>query len=160
MEEVASIRGPFYRFLRGQSAVYPMVLRRLEEGSNCALWMCYIFPRLRGLARSRKAFVYGIVDSGHGRAYLAHPILGPRLIRCFEVLLSHKSKSAEELLGKSGACHLWECATLFAMVSEEGSVFHRALDRFFRGEMDPWTVGFCKGRILDMTYRKFLVAVG
>ena len=159
MEIKTRIHGLFDRFLARQGRMYDVALRELAQGQRRTNWICYIFPQLRGLAKNRKAFVFGLVNGSYAKAYLAHPVLGARLIRCCETLLMHKNKTAEDILGENGGMKLRSCATLFSMVSEEGSVFHRVLDRFFDGKPDPVTVGLVNGSILDMTYRKFLVGV-
>lgn len=159
MQKETTIHGPFDRFLKCQARMYDTALRELVQGRRRTSWICYIFPQLRGLAKNRKDFVFGIVNGSYAKAYLAHPVLGVRLIRCCETLLMHKHKTAEDILGEKGGMKLRSCVTLFSLVSEDGSVFHRVLERFFGGKPDPVTVGLFNGSILDMTYRKFLVGV-
>ena len=95
--------------------------------------MWFILPQLRGLARSRTAFVYGIENIDEARAYLAHPILGPRLIDCFTAILSHKGRNIEDIMGDADAVKLRSCATLFSEISKEDSVFHKVLAEFYDG---------------------------
>ena len=151
--------GLFDRFIKRQEKMYPVALEELKAGKKCGHWIWYTLPQIRGLARSRKAFVFGIPNAEYARQYLAHPILGPRLIQCCQTILTHKEKTARQILGDLDALKLRSCATLFAMVSREGSVFHQVLDQFYEGRKDPFTLGLVSGTILDMTYRKFLVAV-
>lgn len=150
---------PFDRFLKRQERRYEAVLRSLETGMNVYGCPDWIFPRLRGLATGRKAFVFGILDGCSAKAYLQHPILGDRLTTCCAAILNNKDKTPDEILGQGNARKLHCCATLFAAVSREDSVFHQVLDQFFDGQPDGATLGLLNGRILDLTYRKFLVAV-
>lgn len=150
---------PLHRFLKRQEKMYGIALQELRSGLKHHHWMWYIFPQLRGLARSRKAFVFGIVNLREARAYLAHPILGSRLITCCEAILTHADRPPEEILGALDAVKLRSCATLFSLVSEKDSVFHAVLDRFYDGKPDPLTLGLADGSIKDETYKKYLVAV-
>lgn len=159
MKQQSIIHDSFTRFLKRQAPMYECVLRELQAGRKEHCWMWYIFPQMRGLARSRTAFVFGLVDAEHARAYLAHPVLGPRLIACCEAILTHKDKTARDILGEVDAMKLRACATLFACISEENSVFHRILEQFFDGSRDLLTLGLISGTILDITPRKFLVGV-
>jgi len=147
------------RFVKGQEQMYERALQELREGKKKTHWMWYIFPQMRGLAKSRKSFLYGITSLDEAGDYLAHPVLGPRLTDCCEAILTHKGKSAEEILGELDAMKLRSCATLFSLVSNENSVFHRILEQFFKGQRDPITLGLAGGTILDMTYRKYLTGV-
>lgn len=128
------------RFLKQQETMYETALEELEDGYKMRHWMWYIFPQLRGLGKSVMAWTYGIADVEEARAYLAHPVLGQRLKACCEALLQHKDLSAEDILGQIDAMKLRSCATLFAAISEEGSLFHRVLDRFYEGKPDPMTL--------------------
>ena len=155
MEYPATKNGPFDRFLQHQEHMYAVALEELQQGQKHSCWMWFIFPQLRILARSRKAFVFGIIDLEYARMYLHHPVLGPRLIACCQAMLTHQDKTAEEILGEVDALKLRACATLFSLVSREDSVFHQILHQFYGGRRDALTLSFASGRILDFTYRKF-----
>jgi uncharacterized protein (DUF1810 family) len=101
--------------------------------------MWYVFPQIDGLGFSAMSQRYAIKDLDEARAYLSHPILGPRLLTCAESLLSLKNKSADEIFGYPDTMKLRSCATLFATVSPSGSVFHQLLNKYFQGEPDPAT---------------------
>ena len=118
--------------------------------------MWFILPQLRGLARSRTAFVYGIENIDEARAYLAHPILGPRLIDCFTAILSHKGRNIEDIMGDADAVKLRSCATLFSEISKEDSVFHKVLAEFYDGRADNFTLCIISGKIIDATHLKFM----
>jgi uncharacterized protein (DUF1810 family) len=106
--------------------------------------MWYVFPQLDGLGSSPTANRYAIKSAAEARAYLTHPVLGPRLAECCEAALGVEGRSAEDVFGRTDALKLRSCATLFARVSPPGSVFGRVLDRYFGGEPDPETL-----RLLD-----------
>ena len=156
MEKEAERFNSLYRFLKRQETMYGIALRELNMGKKMSHWMWYIFPQIRGLAKSRKAFVFGIKDINEAKAYLAHPLLGPRLIDCCKAILKHKNKTAKEILGNIDAVKLRSSMTLFAAVSEENSLFHKVLEFFYDGETDPLTEGFISGRMLDTTPLKYL----
>ena len=125
--------GPLDRFLKRQDTVYLRVLQELEDGKKTGHFMWYVFPQLRGLGCSRLALIYGIGSVREARDYLAHPILGARLRECCDVLLRHRGKTAEQIFGDVDARKLCSSMTLFAAVSERGSVFEQVLVRFFDG---------------------------
>jgi uncharacterized protein (DUF1810 family) len=102
--------------------------------------MWYIFPQIEGLGFSSTSRLYAIRNRAEAAAYLAHPVLGPRLRECAEAALQADSRSAVEIFGPPDDMKLRSSATLFASVSPEGSVFHRLLDKFFHGEGDGRTL--------------------
>ena len=106
--------------------------------------MWYIFPQLRGLGRSQMAYAYGINGLEEAKAYLAHPMLSARLIEISEALLTHKEKDIYDIMGDIDDMKLLSSMTLFALISEDGSVFHQVLDCFYDGEMDEYTLRIIK----------------
>jgi uncharacterized protein (DUF1810 family) len=102
--------------------------------------MWYIFPQFDGLGFSTISQHYAIKSRAEAVAYLEHPILGPRLSECAEAVLRVEGRSAHEIFGSPDDMKLRSCATLFACVSPPGSVFHRLLDKYFRGEQDAKTL--------------------
>ena len=125
------------RFVDAQEGIYDTVVAEIRNGRKSSHWMWFIFPQLAGLGRTSTAVYYAIRDIEEARAYLDHPILGPRLIECAEAVLAVKGKSAHEIFGSPDDLKLRSSATLFAQVSPPGSVFHRILDRYYRSEPDP-----------------------
>ena len=119
------------RFLDAQEGIYDVALSELVRGRKQSHWMWFIFPQLRGLGRSAMSHHYGIADPDEARRYLAHPVLGPRLIRCAQAVLDHQSVSAEAILGPVDAGKLRSSATLFAAVPGAPDVFDRILQAFF-----------------------------
>ena len=128
------------RFVKAQEGIYATALAELQAGEKETHWMWFIFPQMRGLGTSVMAYVYGITGAEEARAYLAHPILGPRLIACCEALLTHMDLTAEDILGDVDAMKLRSSMTLFAQVSESDSIFHRVLARFCDGQPDERTL--------------------
>ena len=128
------------RFVRAQEADYEQALSELRSGRKRTHWMWYVFPQLRGLGSSWNAVHYGISGIAEAEAYLAHPVLGPRLIACAKAVLEHQDLTASAIFGSPDDVKLRSSATLFARVSPPGSVFHRILDAFYNGEPDDATL--------------------
>ena len=127
------------RFLEAQERMYEISLSEIKKGSKRSHWMWFIFPQLRGLGRSNMAYTYGINGIEEAKEYLNHPVLSSRLIEITEALLAHKGKDIYDIMGDIDDMKLKSCMTLFALISEEGSVFHQVLDCFFGGKMDEVT---------------------
>jgi uncharacterized protein (DUF1810 family) len=128
------------RFVDAQRGVYDDVLDELRAGRKASHWMWFVFPQLRGLGHSPTARYYGIASAAEARAYLAHPVLGPRLRECIERLLALEGRSAHAIFGSPDDLKLRSSLTLFGAVSGD-PLFGRALDRFFDGRPDPLTLG-------------------
>ena len=128
------------RFVSAQENSYDTALSEVAQGRKRSHWMWYIFPQHRGLGRSSTAQYYGITGVEEARAYLAHQVLGPRLIAVCEAALAVEDRSATEIFGKPDDMKLRSCATLFAHVSSPDSIFHKILDKYFDGKPDPLTI--------------------
>jgi uncharacterized protein (DUF1810 family) len=128
------------RFIEAQEQSYPVALAELQRGRKRSHWMWYIFPQLAGLGRSATAQYYAIKSLAEARDYLDHPVLGPRLVECAETVMGIQGRSAHEIFGSPDDMKLCSCATLFACVAPEGSVFERLLDQYFQGERDEQTL--------------------
>lgn len=127
------------RFVDAQRAVYPDVLAELRSGRKTSHWMWFVFPQLRGLGLSATAQYYGIEGVAEARAYLAHPVLGPRLRECVELALTLQGRSAHAIFGSPDDMKFRSSLTLFAVASRD-PLFQRALDRYFDGQPDPLTL--------------------
>jgi uncharacterized protein (DUF1810 family) len=132
------------RFVDAQQGVYESVIAEIRAGRKRSHWMWYIFPQVVGLGSSATAQHYGIRDAEEARAYLAHPVLGQRLIECAEAICSVTGRSASEILGTPDDLKLRSCATLFAQVSPPGSVFDRVLRRYYDGQPDQATLALLR----------------
>ena len=131
------------RFLAAQDPVIEAVRDELRAGRKRSHWMWFVFPQLAGLGFSSTARFYGIASLEEARAYLAHPVLGPRLRECCALMLAVPGKSAHEILGSPDDLKFRSCLTLFSLAAPQESVFRDALQRFYGGEADPKTVALC-----------------
>jgi uncharacterized protein (DUF1810 family) len=127
------------RFVDVQARDYDRALAEIRRGRKVSHWMWYVFPQFRGLGRSTMAQAYAIGSVGEARAYLAHPILGLRLVECFEAVLAVSGRSAHDIFGSPDDLKLRSCATLFAAISPAGSVFQQVVDKYFGGKEDEAT---------------------
>lgn len=128
------------RFLAAQEKTYEIALTEIKGGKKRTHWMWYIFPQLRGLGMSSVAHTYGISGLDEAKAYLAHPVLSERIYELCVALLEHKDKSAYDIFGEIDEMKLKSSMTLFALVSEDDSVFHQVLEAFYKGEQDKATL--------------------
>jgi len=126
------------RFVAAQADTYEIALAELTRGRKRSHWMWFIFPQLRGLGRSAMATRYGIGSLDEARAYLAHPLLGPRLRACVGALQDHVGLSARQVFGDVDAVKLRSSLTLFAEAGGE-PLLQAALTRWC-GEPDPVTL--------------------
>jgi uncharacterized protein (DUF1810 family) len=132
------------RFVAAQRATYERALAEIETGRKTSHWIWYIFPQLHGLGFSALAKQYSIKSLEEARAYLAHPILGPRLVHCAGAALAVEGRTAREIFGSPDDLKLKSSATLFALAAGQDSVFHRVLDKYFGGESDAETLQLLK----------------
>ena len=128
------------RFVVVQEKMYPIVMKEIQNGQKETHWMWYIFPQLRGLGMSAMAHIYGLSGLEEAIAYLEHPVLSGRLQELCVALLHHKDKSAYEIFGDLDEMKLKSSMTLFALTSEDYTIFDQVLEQFFDGEMDEITV--------------------
>jgi uncharacterized protein (DUF1810 family) len=124
------------RFVRAQEQQYEQVLAELRSGRKRSHWMWYIFPQCDGLGSSSMSKRYSIKSLAEAKAYLDHSLIGPRLIACAEAVLQIEGRSAFDIFGTPDDMKLQSCATLFARVSEPGSVFHQLLRKYFNDQRD------------------------
>jgi uncharacterized protein (DUF1810 family) len=128
------------RFLQAQEGDYELALAEIAGGWKRSHWMWYIFPQIDGLAFSSTSKRYAIKSLDEARAYLDHPVLGPRLLACAEAVVRLDGRSAREIFGSPDDLKLRSCATLFACVSPPGSVFDRLLAKYYQGRHDDRTL--------------------
>ena len=128
------------RFVVAQTDVYPHALAELRAGHKASHWMWFVFPQIAGLGTSPTARFYAIRDLAEARAYLAHPLLGPRLKDAAEAMLEWADeRDAGTILGAIDAAKLRSSMTLFEAASG-APVFGHVLDAFFGGARDPATL--------------------
>jgi uncharacterized protein (DUF1810 family) len=128
------------RFVTAQDSggSYRRAVAELRTGRKTSHWMWFVFPQISGLGRSAMAQTYAIRDLAEAQAYLAHPVVGPRLIECAEIVASHRGLSAEEMFGGIDAIKLRSSMTLFAHADPDQEVFRQVIDAYFEGP-DPET---------------------
>lgn len=128
------------RFVEAQQRDYQQALDELRAGAKRSHWIWYVFPQLRGLGRSEMAEHYGISGLDEARAYLAHPLLGPRLEDCARALLSHRGRSARQIMGSPDDLKLRSSMTLFQAAAPQQALFAEVLQAFYDGEQDAATL--------------------
>src|SRR5258705_6745366 len=128
------------RFVDAQERVYADAVDELRRGRKNSHWMWFVFPQVAGLGRSSMAQRYAIATLDEARAYLQHPVLGPRLLECADALLADTEHTAEAILGSTDAMKLRSSMTLFAHADPAENRFKRVLDRFFDGTEDAETL--------------------
>lgn len=127
------------RFVQAQEGSYARALQEIKNGRKTSHWMWYIFPQLSGLGHSQTARYYAIRDRAEAAAYMAHPVLGSRLLEISSELLKLKSSDAREIMGWPDDLKLKSSMTQFGLVSRE-PVFRQVLEQYFGGEEDQYTV--------------------
>ncbi|HEU4348805.1 MAG TPA: DUF1810 domain-containing protein [Actinoplanes sp.] len=121
------------RFVAAQAGVHDTALAELRAGRKRSHWMWFVFPQLAGLGFSATAQRYAIRDLDEARAYLAHPVLGPRLVEASATLLEVRGRSAAEIFGYPDDLKLRSSMTLFAEAAGDPGVFGEVLDRYCDG---------------------------
>ncbi|MEU8244230.1 DUF1810 domain-containing protein [Actinoplanes missouriensis] len=121
------------RFVQAQDGVYEQALAEIVAGSKRTHWMWFVFPQIAGLGSSPTARQFAIRDLAEARDYLAHPVLGPRLVACATALLAHTGRSASQIFGYPDDMKLRSSMTLFARAAGDPAVFEQVLARFYDG---------------------------
>jgi uncharacterized protein (DUF1810 family) len=128
------------RFVSAQEGVMDGVRAELRRGRKASHWMWFVFPQVAGLGSSSTAQRYAISGLDEARAYLAHPVLGPRLVECAALAAAVERGSAQQVFGYPDDLKLRSSMTLFARAAPDEPVFGAVLDRYFDGEPDPRTL--------------------
>ena len=121
------------------------VLAEMTAGRKRTHWMWFVFPQIAGLGHSAMARRYALGSLDEARAYLAHPVLGPRLVQCAGLVNGVEGRTANEIFGSPDDLKFHSCMTLFALAQPGEGVFRRALDAYFGGAMDPVTASKITG---------------
>jgi len=128
------------RFVRAQAGgTYALALTELRNGQKQTHWMWFVFPQIAGLGESATSRAYAISSLDEARAYLAHPLLGARIVECADALVRLKSRSAHRIFGTVDAQKLRSSMTLFAAAAPENPLFQHVLDFYFDGVRDVRT---------------------
>jgi uncharacterized protein (DUF1810 family) len=128
------------RFVDAQQPVYQKVVSELRGGHKRSHWIWFIFPQIAGLGHSPISQYYAIQSLDEARSYLAHPVLGPRLIECTQILLDLRDGSISEILGSPDDLKFRSSMTLFSQASNDGDSFRAALTKYFEGKPDSSTL--------------------
>lgn len=132
-------------FCRGAGNAFAPALSELKRGRKRTHWIWFIFPQLDGLGHSPTAKFYGIKSLAEATAYLADPVLGPRLLECCQVLLRLEGQSISDIMGFPDDLKLRSSMTLYAQAAKDASVFNQVLEKFFDGEPDSATLQILSG---------------
>jgi uncharacterized protein (DUF1810 family) len=132
------------RFVVAQAAVMDDVRRELRAGRKRTHWMWFVFPQLRALGRSPTAQRYGIASLAEAQAFMAHAVLGPRLIECAGLVRAIGGRSAQEVFGSPDDMKLHSSMTLFAAARPDEAVFADVIRHYFAGQPDPLTTELLK----------------
>ncbi|WP_135853981.1 DUF1810 domain-containing protein [Halorussus salinus] len=128
------------RFVEAQNPVMDEVKKELRSGRKRSHWMWFVFPQMEGLGRSEMARRYAISSRGEAEAYLSHPVLGPRLRDCTELVNAIDGRSANEIFGSPDDLKFRSSMTLFEAVADDSAPFRTALDRYYDGDRDRKTL--------------------
>jgi uncharacterized protein (DUF1810 family) len=128
------------RFVDAQDPLYQRVCEELRRGRKTSHWMWFVFPQIAGLGRSDMAQRYAITSIDEARAYLDHPVLGPRLTECTTLVNQVEGRTISDIFGFPDDAKFRSCITLFAHAALDNPVFKTALQKYFEGEEDPATL--------------------
>jgi uncharacterized protein (DUF1810 family) len=127
------------RFEIAQSDMYRIAVSELRAGRKLSHWMWFIFPQIAGLGTSATSKTYAISSLEEAKAYLAHPVLGSRLVECARILTQRSGRTAREIFGCTDAQKLCSSMTLFASAAPDNRLFQDILDQYFGGVRDAHT---------------------
>jgi uncharacterized protein (DUF1810 family) len=128
------------RFVSAQDPVYSDVLAELRTGKKRTHWMWFVFPQIAGLGQSEMARTYAIASSDEAAAYLAHPVLGPRLRECARLVATHRDMDVGDIFDGPDDRKFHSSMTLFNDIAPDEAVFQTCLDQFFDGRPDAATL--------------------
>jgi uncharacterized protein (DUF1810 family) len=128
------------RFVQAQDPVFDRVQAELRNGKKRSHWMWFVFPQYAGLGHSDISFHFAISSLEEAAAYLRHPVLGPRLEACTELVTQLQGKSIQSIFGTPDHLKFHSCITLFELVAADGNIFRAALEQYFDGQPDQLTL--------------------
>ena len=128
------------RFIEAQAPVYARVCSELRQGRKVSHWMWFVFPQIEGLGRSGMARKFAISSLEEARAYLDHPVLGPRLRECTRLVCQIPETTIQEIFGSPDDMKFRSCMTLFSRADGDNGTFQDALNKFFSGKPDEVTL--------------------
>ena len=128
------------RFVDAQKEIYDIALKEIKSGGKYTHWMWFIFPQIAGLGSSYSAQKFAISSVEEAKAYMAHPVLGSRLLECSKAILALPAEICPAFLGYIDSLKLCSSMTLFATATPEHKIFQDVIDKFYGGEMDQKTI--------------------
>ena len=128
------------RFVDAQAPVYARAVAELRAGQKQSHWMWFIFPQIKGLGSSPAAQRFAIASRGEAKAYLDHPLLGPRLHECTRLVTNLQGRSIEDILGYPDDLKFRSSMSLFAKATPDNRLFTRAIAKYFPEGDDPLTL--------------------
>jgi uncharacterized protein (DUF1810 family) len=139
---LTNIRDPYdlQRFVTAQDVNFDSAREELRRGRKTSHWMWYVFPQIEGLGHSSISQKFAIKSKAEALAYVAHPVLGPRLMECTEIVNALHGSSAHQIFGSPDDMKFRSSMTLFHAISPETGMFKEALEKYFGGELDPRTL--------------------
>lgn len=140
MDEIDADPYDLERFVSAQAPVYARACAELRAGRKTSHWMWFIFPQIAGLGSSAMAQSFAISSLAEAKAYLDHPVLGPRLVACTKLVNEIEGRSARQIFGSPDDLKFRSSMTLFAEAAGDKRVFIEALRRYFAGEADRLTL--------------------
>ena len=129
------------RFIEAQAPIYDQALRELRAGHKQSHWMWFVFPQIAGLGHSPMAQHYAIQNLAEARAYLTHPVLGPRLRESSQAVLALEGKDAHDIFSSPDDLKFRSSMTLFAHAAPDEALFRDLLEKYYGGEEDALTLG-------------------
>jgi uncharacterized protein (DUF1810 family) len=133
---MTSVSFDLQRFTDAQDGTYEQATAELRRGRKTSHWMWFVFPQIAGLGHSDMSRRYAISSLAEARAYLAHPVLGRRLVECASILVALPDRTAEQIFGGIDAQKLRSSMTLFLRADPDEPVFAQVLDLYFEGAAD------------------------
>ena len=128
------------RFVEAQNPILMQVLAELRAGRKSSHWMWFVFPQIAGLGSSPMAQKFAITCLAEAKAYLQHPVLGPRLLKCCQLINEVEDRSINQILGSPDDAKFRSSMTLFAQAEPENQIFNSSLRKYFNGGSDAATL--------------------
>jgi len=135
-----------HRFVEAQERDYPSVLQELAAGHKRSHWIWYIFPQIEGLGESPMSKKYAISSQEEAKAYSEHPILGPRLRECTQLVMELEGRTATQIFPYPDDLKFRSCMTLFERSASDSALYRAALLKYFAGKGDQLTLDILERR--------------
>lgn len=128
------------RFVEAQKNIYENVVNELKKGGKGSCWMWFVFPQVAGLGRTPTAEKYSIKSVEEARSYISHPVLGPRLHECTQLVVNIDGRTANQIFGFPDDLKFRSSMTLFKHIAEDNQIFLDAIAKYYDGKEDDLTI--------------------